>query len=534
MRTIVVIHYLGQLTLLLGVLLVIPGIIAAVYLEPLSIMAFTLTSILAISIGIVMTRMGVKGELKNNEAFIVVSFGWLLEVFLGSFPFVFLGLSPLDALFESMSGFTTTGATILTEYDQLGYWTLNSEDLHGSLAYTLTAMLSNYFSGYDFSKVLGIMPSSIDFSHLLSIKGTFYGLLFWRSFSQLLGGLGVLLLFMAILPNLGPTGRQLYFIESSALSRELPTARLAQTAKIFWGIYLGLVALEIVALMAAGMPIYDSLCTAFTTLATGGFSPKAYSIAAYSSPAIEAIVLFFMFLGATSFFLHYKVIVKRELSALRENSEFKFYIFLLIFGTAVVTLWGDTGGDLISRFRLASFQVVSTMTTTGFTNNTSYNSWSLGARMTLTILMLVGGCISSTGGALKVGRVLILLKYCYHELYLQLHPRAVVPIRMGGISLKGDVIRSVLFFSLLYLMVFIGASLAMAVLESSNPQFNMISAFSAVATCMGGVGPGFGVVAFDFSQMSEFSKVIGIICMYVGRLEIIPVLVLFLPDLWRE
>ena len=530
MKTRVVLHFLGLLALLQGVLLVIPGIIAAIYKEPLSIIAFAMTSLLTLLAGIVMMRMGINEELKNSYAFAVVSFGWLLEVFFGSLPFMFLGLSPIDSLFESMSGFTTTGATILTEYDTLGYWTLNPEGLRSSLAYTLVTTLSNFFSG---SGVTG-MPGFVELSNLLSIKGTFYGLLFWRSFSQLIGGLGVLLLFIAILPHLGPAGRQLYFTESSALAGDLPTARLAKTAKIYWSIYLCLVALEIAMLAAAGMPIYDSFCTAFTTLATGGFSPKAYSIAAYNSPVIEAIVVLFMLLGATSFLLHYRVISNRDLSLFFKNPEFRLYAFLLLTATLIVALWGDIGGDLISRFRLAGFQVVSTMTTTGFTNNSSYDSWSLAARMILVLLMLVGGCVGSTGGAIKVGRVLILLKYVYHDLFLQVHPRAVKPIKLGGVTLKSSLIRSVLFFSTLYLMIFLMASIAMAVAEYSNPQFNMISAFSAVATCMGGVGPGFGVVAFDFSQLSQASKIIAFICMYVGRLEIIPVLVLFLPDLWKK
>jgi len=534
MRTKVVLHYLALLALLLGVLLIIPGIVAAYYKEPLGVIAFALTSLLAMFAGVIMMRVGFRDELRNSEAFAVVSLGWLLEAFFGSLPFMFLGLGALDSLFESMSGFTTTGATILTEYDQSGYWILSPDYVRSSPAYSILAAISGCLIGDGSNSAMSIVPDFIDLPHLLSAKGTFYGLLFWRSFSQLLGGLGVLLLFIAILPHLGTTGRQLYFIESSSLVRDLPTSRLAQTAKIFWGIYLGLVALEIVMLVAAGMPLYDSLCTAFTTLATGGFSPNAYSIAAYDSIIIEAIILLFMILGATSFFLHYKVIVKRDTYAFLKDPEFKFYIFILASATVVVAMWGDIGGDPANRLRLAVFQVVSTMTTTGFTNTTAYNSWSLGARMTLILLMLIGGCIGSTGGALKVGRVLIMLKYIYHDLFLQIHPKAVMPIRLGGIPLKGGVIRSALFFSLLYILVFLISTLAMAVVESSNPQFNMISAISAVATCMGGVGPGYGVVAFDFSQMSPAGKVIGFICMYVGRLEIIPVIVMFLPGLWRD
>ena len=516
MRVKVALHFLAFLALLLGILLIIPGIVAAYYKEPMGVVAFALTSLLATLAGIMMMHIGIKDELRNSEAFAVVSLGWLLEATFGALPFMFLGMGVLDSLFESMSGFTTTGATVLTEYDQSGYFILAPDQVFGSLAHSILAAFPGYIGG-----------------DMLS-GSTFYGLLFWRSFSQLIGGLGVILLFIAILPYMGSTGRQLYFVESSSLARDLPTSRLAETAKVFWSIYLGLVALEILMLIAAGMPLYDSLCTSFATLATGGFSPQAYSIAAYDSIAIESIVLLFMFLGATSFFLLYKVIIKRDLYAFIRDPEFRFYFFLLAFATIVIVIWGDIGGDIGNRLRIASFEVVSIMTTTGFITNTSYNSWSIGAKMTIILLMLIGGCIGSTGGALKVGRVLIMLKYLYHDLFLQVHPKAVMPIRLGEITLKGAVIRSAVFFSLLYLLVFLISILAVTIAESSNPQFNMISAISAVATCLGCVGPGFDVVAFDFSQVSPATKAIGFICMYIGRLEIIPVLVMFLPGLWKD
>lgn len=536
MKIKVVLHTLGLLAVLLGVLMLMPGLVAAVYKEPLSEVAFALASLSAISAGLVMKRMGCKGDMDHREAFAAVSLGWLLATFFGSLPFIFLGMPVFDALFESMSGFTTTGATILTEYNTQGYWVLGQEMVEGSLSHAIVEMAAAYFATSRFSDATidlfyGI---SLNLESLLAIKGTFYGLLFWRSFSQLLGGMGIILLFIAILPNLGVAGRQLYQIDGLGLTKEAFTPRVRNTAKTFWSMYLGLVAIEALILLVAGLPLYDSICTSFTSLATGGFSPRAYSIEAYNSVLVEGIVCVFLVMGGMSFPLLYRIIYKRNMEMLIKDPEFRFYLLIMILSFFAILAWGKLPGDPTSQLRFASFQAISTMTTTGFVNNFNYDAWSLAAKLVLIILMLIGGCTGSTAGGIKVGRVLITLKYTYNELIHALHPRAIMPMRLGNTIIKEEVVRSVLLFMLLYLMIFIVASLAFAITELDNPQFNALSAMSASACCLGVVGPGFGVVALDFSGVSQAGRLLGAICMYLGRLEIIPAIMLLLPELWKK
>jgi trk system potassium uptake protein TrkH len=364
-----------------------------------------------------------------------------------------------------------------------------------------------------------------------TISGTFYGLLFWRSFIQLLGGLGIILLFIAILPQLGVAGRQLYYVETS---RGSLTPRVKSTAKIFWGIYFGFIAMEILMLWLAGMPLYDSICTSITTVSTAGYSPLASGIAAYNSLVIELIIAIFMIIGATSFILHYQLIHEKNISGYLKDPEFLFYMFLLAFATAIIVIWGDVEGDLLQRIRWAGFHVISISTTTGFANNFDYNHWSSAANMVLILLMLIGGCAGATAGGIKVLRVLLVQKYARRELINMLHPKAVQSVRLGNLSVTEGVLISVLFFTIIYLTIFFASSLALTIVESGNKSFNLLSAISAVATCMGGVGLGLGEVAFDFSKVTPLGKMIGIFCMYIGRMEIMPVLLLLSPDLWKR
>ena len=197
-------------------------------------------------------------------------------------------------------------------------------------------------------------------------------------------------------------------------------------------------------------------------------------------------------------------------------------------------IFGQIPGGFSNILRSSVFQVISTMTTTGFVNNFNYDSWSLAAKLVLILLMTIGGCTGSTGGGMKVGRVLILLKYVHAELVRSLHPKAVIPIRMADKVVKENTVKSVILFIQLYVMIFILAAIAFSITEASNPQFGALSAISAAACCMGVVGPGFGVVAMDFTAVSETGKALAIFCMYIGRLEILPVVLMFLPDTWSE
>jgi trk system potassium uptake protein TrkH len=302
MKIRVVLDILGLILVLLGSLMLIPGIVAAIYKEPAGVMAFGLSSFITISAGLIIRRIGEKGEVTNKEAFVIVALAWLLATIFGSLPFIFLGLDETDSLFETMSGFTTTGATILTESDSHGYWIINSTAADNSLAHNL--ILTLFKSPEVLLSGIGkISTSDSGFNNY--VESTFFGLLFWRAFTQLLGGMSIILLFIAILPHLGVAGRQLYYVDTS---REALTPRVRSTAKIFWGIYLGFVALQTILLWAAGMSLYDSLCTSFTTISTAGFSPLSAGIVAYDSVLIEAILIIFMIVGASNFILHYQFI----------------------------------------------------------------------------------------------------------------------------------------------------------------------------------------------------------------------------------
>ncbi|MDD4161809.1 MAG: TrkH family potassium uptake protein [Methanothrix sp.] len=521
MKIRVVLDILGSLLILLGILMLIPGVVAAIYKEPAGVMALGLASLVTISAGQIIRHYGQKGDVMHKEAFVIVTLGWLLATFFGALPFIFSGLGVIDSLFETMSGFTTTGATVLTEYNSDGYWIINSTAVESSLAYrlmnSLLAPLTKYNLGFGYPQTTA------------SISGTFYGLLFWRSFIQLLGGMGIILLFIAILPQLGVAGRQLYYVETS---REPLTPRVKSTAKLFWGIYLGFVAVETLLLWAAGMPFYDSICTSFTTVSTAGYSPLASGIAAYDSLIIELIVVIFMIVGATSFLLHYQLIYKKNAYCYLKDPEFLFYMFLLFSATAIIVLWGGIEGDLLHRIRFAGFHVVSISTTTGFTNNFEYDHWSSAANMVLILLMLIGGCAGATAGGIKALRVLLVQKYTRRELVKLLHPKAVQSVRLGNLSITEGVLISVLFFTIVYLTIFFVSTIALLLIESKN--FDTLSAMSAVATCMGGVGPGLGEVAFDFSRVTPLGKLVSFFCMYIGRMEIMPVLLWFLPDFWKR
>ncbi len=519
MRVGIVLGIIGTVLKILGLLLLVPGIVAALYHETDGIVAFALTSLLSVSCGILMTRLGEKGDVGNKEAFAAVTLGWLFATVLGSLPFVFQGLSPVDALFESVSGFSATGATILTESNPLGYYIVNATLADRSIAASLAASVIQLTGS---NTALHITPAH-----------TYYGLLFWRSFQQLIGGLGIILLVVAVFPQLRVAGRQLYRAETVGPTKDTITPRATGTARILWRVYLLFNALEIILLVLVGMPIYDAVCTAFSTLATGGFSPQASSLVAYHSPAIEAIVAVFIILGMSSFSLHYKALTSDRLGWFKDE-EFKFMISILAVATLVLMFFGGIEGQLMDRFRFASFQVISIMGTAGFVNSLDYDKWTTAAKMALIMVMLIGGCIGSTAGGIKIGRLLVDLKYAYNELFHMLHPHALISVRLGEARVKDDILRPILFYSFFYLAVWFALSLVLAMVSSGDPRVDLTVVASGIAACMGGVGPAFGILTFDWSQISNAGKMIGFFAMYIGRLELMPIFLLLIPELWRK
>jgi trk system potassium uptake protein TrkH len=381
--------------------------------------------------------------------------------------------------FESISGFTTTGASILTD-----------------------------------------------------IEGRSHGVLFWRALSHWLGGMGIVLLAVAILPLLGVGGMQLFRAEVPGPVAERLTPRIRETAKRLWGVYLLLTVLEVAALMIAGMGPFDSICHSFATMATGGFSNHNSSVGGYASPAVEWIIIVFMFLAGTNFSLHYLALSGRW-RAYRQDEEFRFYASIVLVGTFMLVLvlasiqfyprWHDT-------VRHALFQIVSILTTTGF-GTSDYLLWPPLAHAVLLVLMTVGGCAGSTGGGIKVMRVFILLRHAKMELKKMLHPRAVFTLWFNNRALSPALLTNVLGFFLLYMVVYISG-----VLILTMGGRDIVTSVGATAATLGNIGPGIGLVgpSSNYSFMAGWEKWLLVMFMLIGRLEIFTVLVLFLPGAWRR
>ena len=521
MKIKVFLRLFASLLKLLAILLLLPGAVAAYYGETEGVLAFALTSILTLTSGIIIKRFSSDEDPGRKEAFALVSLGLLGGAIIGSMPYILLGIGVVDGLFESMSGFTT-GSTILTESNAEGYWVINSTLAQNSLAHNLE------------SSLMGLQRAPKPIEPGPSAEDTYMGLLFWRSFAQWLGGMGIIILFVAILPRLGVAGRQLYRAEMPGPEKDALTPRIKDTARALWFIYIAMTVAEIGLLRLAGMPLYDSICNSFSCMATGGFSPQSSSIMAYKSGIIDSIITLFMFLAGANFALHYKMLFVDKKRHFRD-SEFRFYTFIILASTAIIVLWGGLEGDLLGRIQLAAFQVVSVMTTTGFAT-VDFDQWTVAAKFTLFLLMLIGACAGSTGGGIKVVRLLLVLKSVYRELFHVLHPRAVIPIKLGDISVKDEILRPSNIFVATYVSVFAIATLLLALICFGHPQMDLETIISAVATTLGNTGPGFGAVgpSLSFVDLPEGGKMLLFFCMWIGRLEMVAALVLLIPGFWKR
>jgi len=522
MRFRVFLGLFASLLKILAVLLLVPGGVAAYYSETEGVIAFAVTSLFTLATGIALARLSLKEEPSLKEGFALVSIGWLGAAFFGALPYVFLGTGFIDGLFESMSAFTTTGSSILTESNAQGYWIINQTLSEASLAHHLDLWIRSISES---STLLQISSQS---------RESYMGLLFWRSFAQWLGGMGIILLFVAILPRLGVAGRQLYRAEVPGPDKDALTPRIKQTAQLLWAVYILMTAAEIVLLCLAGMPIFDSFCNTFASMATGGFSPQALSIAAYKNWILDAIMALFMFLAGANFALHYRVL-NSDRRALFKDPEFRFYSLIVLAATSIIVVFGGLDGDILHKIRLAGFQVVSIMTTSGFVT-TDFDQWTAAGKYMLLLLMIIGACAGSTGGAIKVVRILLVLKSAYRELRHVLHPKAVIPLRLGGLSVKDEVLRPSNIFVAMYIIIFFMASLLLAAISYDDPRMSIETILSAVATNLGNVGPGFGMVGpmFSFAEIHPAAKMLLFFCMWIGRLEVVTALVLLVPEFWKK
>jgi len=445
---------------------------AAIYYDEGKWHIYLYALLLTLGIGLIL-EFGFKTtrEIERADGFAIVSFTWLLVTLLGTLPYVFLGLGFLDAFFEAMSGFTTTGATILKVVEEE-------------------------------------LPRSA---------------LLWRSLTQWLGGMGVIALFIAILPRLGVGGSQLFDREFPGPLPERLRPRFSTTARLLWTIYVGFTAAQIALLyFLAKLPLFDSICISFSTLSTGGFTPTTASIAAYANPLAEYIIMVFMFLAGMSFIIHYQVL-KGNFKIVKDE-EFRLYLIILVVAASLLIFSQGLGS-----YRQGLFQAISIMTTTGFVT-ADFGSWHSGARMVLLALMFIGACGGSTGGGIKVMRALTLMKHTRIMMRKAISPKAVIPLKYNRKPLSEGIVRDIISFFFLYILVAVVASIALGFMG-----LDLETAISAVAASLGNVGPGLGGVgpALNYALLPGAAKVILIICMWLGRLELFTVLMIFFPRFWK-
>lgn len=436
----------------------------------------TVVALLAGGIGRYVTHM--PKDISVRDAFAMVSVAWTAVAVIGALPYLFSGVvtSPAAAVFESMSGFTTTGSTVLAD-----------------------------------------------------IEAAPPGILLWRSLTQWLGGMGIVVLGVAVLPYLGVGGMQLFRLEAPGPTTDRLRPRIRETAKLLWTVYAALTVILAVLFLLGGMSLFDAVNHALTTMPTGGFSTRNASMAAFG-PSVQWVTILFMFLAGTSFTLHYRLL-HRGPAAYWRSSEWRIYSGIILAGTAIVAfLLYDQGLALEHRIRDAAFQVVSIVTTTGY-GTADYVLWLPGAQAALFLLFFLGGMAGSTAGGMKMMRVQLVLKHAWIEVRKQLHPRAVILPKVAGKVVPEELMLKVLGFILLYLLLFGAGTLALATTGLTLP-----AAAGAAATSISNVGPALAELGptANFGGIGWTAQLIMSFLMLVGRLEIYTVLLLFLPGLWRR
>lgn len=476
----VILRLLGILLVIEGLFMLTPLPFALYYQERwIYLVVSALTALVSGGLLMLSTRGYDPRNIGKREGYIVVSFAWMVISLFGSFPFYISGYIPsfTDAIFETASGFSTTGATILTDIEAL--------------------------------------PKA---------------LLFWRSMTHWIGGMGIIVLSLAILPFLGIGGMQLFIAEVPGPTKDKLHPRIAETAKRLWGIYFILTLIQTSLLMFGGMDLFEGLCHAFGTMATGGFSTRNDSIASFS-PYIQYVIIVFMILAGTNFTLHYMA-VSGAFASVTRNDEFRYYMAIIGIITLVVSvslfLDGMFGPE--ASFRHALFQTVSIVTTTGFITS-DYLIWPDFAWFLIFLAMFTGGSAGSTGGGIKMIRHFLLVKNSFLEMKRLIHPQGVIPVRINGRPVSQGIIFNVLAFFLIYLLIFASGSLVMALLG-----LDFDTAIGATAACLGNIGPGIGKVGpvGNFAFIPDFGKWFLSFLMILGRLELFTVLILFSRAFWRN
>jgi trk system potassium uptake protein TrkH len=475
-------HMIGITLVFLSIFMLFPIVISLIYKgrDLISlIISFSLTFLTG-ALLYVFTQKYKRSELRSRDAFYIVTLSWVLVALFGSIPFLLTGTfqSFTDAYFESMAGFTTTGASVLKNVEELSI-----------------------------------------------------GILFWRSLTQWIGGMGIIVFALAILPLIGSGGMQLFKAEVPEISVDKIKPRIIDTAKALWLIYVVFTIILIALYLTGGMNIIDALCHAFTTMATGGFSTKNSSVAHFQSPFIEYVTSLFMFLAGINYTLYFYAF-RGNVKKIFKSDEFKFYLSITIIASLFIciNLYMSHYHNISDSFRFALFQVISIMTTTGYAT-ADFEKWPFFSQTILIMLMFFGGMIGSTGGGIKQVRMLLMLKHGYREMYQLIHPRAITTVKLDERILSKDILGSIWGFVFLFLFVY-----SIAIIAMSATGLDIITSATTVISAMSNVGPALGEAGptENYSTIPTVGKWILTFCMLAGRLEIYTVLILFIPQFWKK
>lgn len=472
-------YTLGKMLKMEGYLLLLPFLTGIIYQESVAIY-YLMVAMIVWLLGLVMSYHKPKNHtIYAREGFIIVAFSWIFLSIFGALTFWLSGEIPsyIDALFEIVSGFTTTGSSILNDVESLSH-----------------------------------------------------ALLFWRSFSHWIGGMGILVFVVAFLPDASGTTMHILKAEMPGPIVGKLVSKVTMTSQLLYKIYTVLTIIEVILLMAGGMPFFDSLLNAFGTAGTGGFAIKNASIAFYQSAYIDCVISIFMILFGINFNLIYFVIIKKATTAFK-SEELKCYLGIIAVSAILIAInISHLYPSLLEAFRYSLFQVASIITTTGFVT-ADYGQWPLFSQMIIFLLMFIGAMAGSTGGGIKVSRIVIYLKNAMAEIKRLVHPHSVVSIDFENQYVEPSVINNIHTYLVFYFLIFCGSLL---IISLQNIDFT--SAISAVTTCLNNVGPGFGIVGpvSNFSSLSDLSKLVLSFDMLAGRLEIFPLLMIFSPSLWRK
>lgn len=476
-----VLRTLGML-LICEAIAMIPSLMVSILYKDGTTAAFCYTIFILVTVGIlcVIALKPHKGTIYARDGFAIVAFGWIMISLFGALPFYLSGSIPsfIDCIFETVSGFTTTGSSILKEVESL--------------------------------------PK---------------GILFWRSFTHWIGGMGVLVLTMALFPITGTGAFQVMVAESPGPIPGKLVPKVANTAKILYTIYVAFTIAEIILLVIAGLPLFDACIHTFGSVGTGGFSSRNTSVGSYNNVLVEVIITIFTFMCGANFSLYYQAI-KGDFKALFKDEEFRLYLGVVLGAILLITvdLYGNVFKTIGESIRYSSFQVVTIMTTTGF-SSTDFNKWPMFSRLILFFLMFVGGCAGSTAGGIKNIRILLLIKSMKTELLTIIHPRGIYPVRIGEKPVEEKYLAEIKSFFFMYIFIFVAA-----VLVVSLDGFDVVTTLSSVAATLGNIGPGLAMVGpmGNYSEMSVLSKLVLSSAMLIGRLEIYPILLLSIPAFWRK